>query len=495
MEGPAGSPLMPTPQELQQDQDFLKASPQEQHAYLMSTDPDYAKAPQTEQQAYLKHLAQPLGFTQGEIPQPEKRSSNQTLKDYGIGASQGAANTVGNSISGISRLLNKIPYIGETLAPSSGIHALESRTQDVATPQNEDQAIGKTGEQVAEWLLPLGKGKALGVAPKIMGRAGPILERLALSAGEGGLRNASQGGSFTTGAELGAGGEALGAGMKKIAPSMVESALGISKRLRGYGKTPGEAALAETRGIFPSTIEKSAQKRLSGLTQDIESMAAGHRQPVTLKNALDTIDNEIARASAQNNGTALRQLGEIRGALTREAASGLPIPQDVPATRALSLKRGLRNQFVTNWNPEMMHGTRAVAANASRDIDQVLDNALGRDFASKNQRISSLIPVAERAESVDRSARIPERVLHRIGAHTGAAAGGLIGAGYGYNKGGLEGAVKYGLGGVVLPEVLASPSAQMLAARTLNSRVPVRLLRGAAAQLDRPKLKDYGSKE
>ena len=47
------------PQEPQSDQDFLKASPTDQHAYLMATDPDYAKASKEEQQAYLQHIAPP----------------------------------------------------------------------------------------------------------------------------------------------------------------------------------------------------------------------------------------------------------------------------------------------------------------------------------------------------------------------------------------------------------------------------------------------------
>ena len=39
-----------------QDQDFLSASPQDQHAYLMHSDPDYAKAAPDDQKAYLAHV-------------------------------------------------------------------------------------------------------------------------------------------------------------------------------------------------------------------------------------------------------------------------------------------------------------------------------------------------------------------------------------------------------------------------------------------------------
>jgi hypothetical protein len=46
------------PQDPQADQDFLKASPNEQHAYLMATDPGYAKAPKNEQADYFRQVTQ-----------------------------------------------------------------------------------------------------------------------------------------------------------------------------------------------------------------------------------------------------------------------------------------------------------------------------------------------------------------------------------------------------------------------------------------------------
>jgi len=47
------------PQDPLANQDFLQASPTDQHAYLLATDPDYAKAPKPEQAAYLQHIAPP----------------------------------------------------------------------------------------------------------------------------------------------------------------------------------------------------------------------------------------------------------------------------------------------------------------------------------------------------------------------------------------------------------------------------------------------------
>ena len=70
-----------------QDQDFLKAPPEQQHAYLSSIDPDYAKAPPEQQQAYRGHLSQHIpteaeaGAAPPTAPMPQKpnelRRSNE----------------------------------------------------------------------------------------------------------------------------------------------------------------------------------------------------------------------------------------------------------------------------------------------------------------------------------------------------------------------------------------------------------------------------------
>ena len=78
----------------------------------------------------------------------EKPSAFRTALNYsglpgleqmleGVGA--GALQTVG----GVSRAINKLPYVGETLAPSEGITALRK----IATPENTLQRIGAGAEQ------------------------------------------------------------------------------------------------------------------------------------------------------------------------------------------------------------------------------------------------------------------------------------------------------------------------------------------------------------
>lgn len=433
-------------------------------------------------------------------------SLKKSASDLATGATQGAANTVGSSTAGIAKLIRKIPFLGPAIEPEQGINSLEARTQQASAPANTTQAVGKGAEQIGEFLLP-GAGEEDTVAHALpwlskLGRAAKPIARIGYQAGTQGLVNAAQGGSPTTGALSGAVGGTLGEGMRAVAPALAESALGITKRMRGYGKTPGVAALEETTGLMPATVERSAQQKLGQLTQQVNDAADTQSSfapqprpaaplqpstPVSLHPALNVIDAEIAKATAQNNAAAIEQLGRVRSALTDTAGTGAPIATDQTPRGALDLKRGLRSQFVRNWNPELMQGTKAVAARASGAIDSGLDSALGPQFADANQRVSSLIPVAERSESLERDPSLAQKIGNRMAAHTGALAA-SVGLGYGgYQRGGIKGALGGALTGLVLPEILESPGVKMLAARTAFSPgALVRLLNGSGLQFDRP---------
>jgi hypothetical protein len=257
--------------------------------------------------------------------------------------------------------------------------------------------------------------------------------------------------------------------------------------MRGYGKTPGVAALEETSALRPAALEQQAQQRIGQLNTGIESSAASHPGTVSLQPAIDAIDQEIAKATSQNNGQAIEQLGRVRDALTKGAITGNPLAVDQSASNALNMKRGLRNQFIKNWNPELMEGTRAVAAHASGAIDNSLDQALGPEFQSANQKISSLIPVAERSESLEREPSIAQKVGYRLTRPTGALIGSVAGSAEGYREHGLPGAIGGGLLGLVLPEALGSAPAQMAAARVMhNPGALIRLLQGSGLQFNRP---------
>jgi hypothetical protein len=119
------------------------------------------------------------------------------------------------------------------------------------------------------------------------------------------------------------------------------------------------------------------------------------------------------------------------------------------------------------------------------------------DLIPIDSRLHSLLPVADRAEAKDLNAPFVQRLAGRFGAHTGALTGATVGAIGGYEHGGPSEALKYGLLGLTLPEVLASPAVQMVGARALNSplaKMPIKAAGGAALQLKRAYDKNDASK-
>jgi hypothetical protein len=231
------------------------------------------------------------------------------FKDQMTGAAEGAANTTGNLVSGTARLLHHIPYIGETLAPEEGIKALEARTEERSRPANSDEAMGKTGEQIAEWMIPTGFEEKAGVTaaehlPQLARFAKPAAKLLASTA-EGALRNRSQGGDLGTGAAIGAGGAVLNEGGRVIAPKIVEKALGVRGSVRRFGATPGQAVLDETRGVFPAAIAEQAGTKSRELTNELErktgeATAGLTRRPAVrgpVRGLLDAPQREIPLAN------------------------------------------------------------------------------------------------------------------------------------------------------------------------------------------------------
>jgi hypothetical protein len=188
------------------------------------------------------------------------------------------------------------------------------------------------------------------------------------------------------------------------------------------------------------------------------------------------VGNASDTAQARNNVTGVNALKPVARQLTHVGETNTPLSAYQSAESALNLKRGLRDQFVKSWNPDAgPQLAKDVARGASGVLDQQLDHALGPQFKSTNQRISSLIPVQDAAESVGRNAGVAQRVGGRLKAHTGALTGGAFGASAGSHAFGLPGAIVGGGLGLLVPELLGSPTTQMTLARALDSTLPSRV--------------------
>lgn len=519
----------------------------------------------------------------GTAPQEPSMLSKglQMAGDVYTGATQGLEHTLG----GLGNLITR-PFVSPEFAQRQ-----KSYLAATTTPQNTPQKIGYGAEQIGEFLAPGGaEKKAISLAPRVIR---PLAE-IAIPALSSGAINKAQGGDFTTGALAGGAGAGIGAGLRKAAPIVAETALGIPKAARAFGKTPGRAILEETRGIRPETIAESARGRLGELNPELERLAneastrpnparallpapveeiplapypsprnprtrpmtfnaeikseepmeprSGNpmadiseypginphylsgsehpelsgritplqrpqqvttrmgvllRRPEVEAGAIPALPNrtaslepgrailrEAAGQAERENAAGLHgQIGRMQDFLTRRFGTGKEIPAEVTPRELLDLKRGLSEEHL-GWNPEthkraLSAGRRAYGA-LDRELDRVIPQAAGI-----NQRISSLIPVAQRAESISRNAPTLQRALGRFGAHTGALTLGGIGAAGGYREGGLPGAVAGGLTGVLAPELIASPEGQMAIARSLRAARGLRPAVGLGLQLNR----------
>lgn len=205
----------------------------------------------------------------------------------------------------------------------------------------------------------------------------------------------------------------------------------------------------------------------------------------SLAPARDIVSNAMGKFSGtqQNAAGTSAQLGEMGNFLNKEFDTGNAIPSNVSPRRLLDLRRGFNEEF-GQWNPERKDATINTGRQAYSALSNELHSALP-DIAPLDARISSLIPVKNRAQIKALGDDTTARVMGRFGRHTGALAGAGMGAGAGYREGGTPGAIAGGLFGLVAPELMASPTFQMGGARLLNRAGGLRPLVGGALQFNR----------
>lgn len=402
----------------------------------------------------------------------------KTAGDVLQGVGEGAFHTVANT----GKLITD-PLVTRIASPES-VRKSNEFISKVSTPENTAQGVGKFGEQVAEIATPTGVEGAIASKLPKLGKLASAGVKVGSEALESGLKNKAQGGDFTTGAAAGAGGELLGMGAQKVAPKIAETALGITGKMRGHGRTIGQAVLDETKGVVPETIAKQAGEKIGSLTGDLERRASAFSVANTASTnpAHAVIDNAIANAP-RNARDYTSKLESLKPLLDFNAGAG-PQRRAFTPEEILEMKRGVDKE-ISSWSPEVRKGVEGVKRQIYRALDSELDRTVP-GAEGINQRISSLIPAQKRAAAIANNASTTQRIAHRISAHTGAAAGGVAGGYYGYEHGGVPGAIYGSTLGIALPELISSPTGQMTAARVLSKPKPiVKGLRGAALQLNR----------
>lgn len=188
----------------------------------------------------------PAGLTEEAIPAtasapqaaapPSQTSQQSGILDKIDNVARGAESGIptgfikglGDTVSGVSHLINKIPGIGETLAPSEGISALDQMdvshgTAEMAGKGLENIAEYAAGDEVLKGLSSASKLVALAKKyPQVaevlnMAKEHPVLAKLitagtrgaAVGGAQGAIKGAQEG-NAEGGAEAGAAGGALG---------------------------------------------------------------------------------------------------------------------------------------------------------------------------------------------------------------------------------------------------------------------------------------------
>lgn len=296
----------------------------------------------------------------------------------------------------------------------------------------------------------------------------------------------------------------LGGVLSKAAAPLAENALGIRGTTKAYGATPGKAILEETKGLTPSKIESSARQRIGELGNELESRAATTNTPGSLKPVRRVVSRDINQAASRNSISTPNELAPLQRFLTEPTpefrgnveyptgahtpityqqpqsnvlgpngqpilgsprvipgASPAPVvAEEQPASTLLGMRRQLNTDFVRNWNPAV--STKGALGTARRaygalggELDRIVPGGSGLD-----QRISSLIPVADRARLVDLNEGTVGRMLGRATARTGS----LVAPLFGFHAGGARGLAEVLAG----QEMLSSPTFKMGLARALN---------------------------
>jgi hypothetical protein len=452
---------------------------------------------------------------------PAKSGFGSTALDFAKGIGEGVVNT----ISGADNFATKhLPaFMTTPIGQKPSAENSERATQyarDLATPTNTAQKIGKGVEQAAEFLAPTGLEKgAASLGGALLGKGGVTAGKYLGAALHSGAINKAQGGSFAGGAAAGAVGTGIGEGLQKIAPALAETALGVRAADRAYGRTPGQAILSETKGIRPGTIAGEASDKVSALTNEFEKDAAASTIPVPLQGARGVAKNAYGQAMARNNPSVIKEMENLNQQLSSRpgvtpssgqsgwsgpyqkaplAPTRVPIPPSVSATEAINLKRGI-GDLQKSWNPATASDfSTGAIGKVYGELDRGIDAAVP---SSKllNERMSTLIPVADRAGAADLNAGVLQRVIGRAAKPTGALAGAGIGGAAGYKENGWEGAALGAGLGLFAPEFLTNPTTLMAEARAIHSPAAMKAIAAATGlglQLNRKNKGDgKGSEE
>jgi len=280
---------------------------------------------------------------------------------------------------------------------------------------------------------------------------------------------------------------AVGKALKSGAEPLMENGLGIRNVDRAHAKAPGRAALDFTTGVRPETVAKSAGDAIESQAKTRNAAITNSTARGSLTPARAAVTDAMTRAAAGNSDTShltpmMEQLENPKPGFTgslnpRVMGRGPLTIADLQDPDTLLKMRQRFGEDFTKFDT-----ARPLAKEALRVGNQAygaLTNELHRvvpESVEPDRIISNLIPARDSAAAKSLNAGTGQRALGRFAAHTGA----LTGAALGYHQYGVPGMAA----GLLLPELISSPTAQISAARLADTTGGlVRRARAATAAL------------
>ena len=401
-------------------------------------------------------------------------TADTALSRTGVNLAKGAVKKFAEPAATIAGGLNKIPWLGELLAPSQGVSAFKQAVK----PSNLAQTIGGIGEQAGEMAVtgaPLRAGaEAIAAKLPFLAKYFAPVARVGAEALNTGMSAAAHDQPIGSAAATGAAGGAVNEAFSALAPAVVRKALSIGGKDVKYGQTPAEAILDNTSGIRPATVARQAGQKASSLTKEMESGIAdatqrtvsGQAGMISTDPAHQVLDNALASAP-RNASNYKDKIASLRDLLSFDAPGTVgPARREFTPDEILEMKRGIGKE-ISSWDSTARRNVTPVTKQLYRALDSQLDAAAPGN-AGLNQQISSLITGSKRADAVaNRRSGVVTQLLAR---GVPATAGGALG----YAEGGRKGAAV----GAAAGSLLATPSGQMALARLLKSGFPEILARG-----------------
>lgn len=394
-----------------------------------------------------------------------------------------------NPLPGLSEMATEAtdPKIG--LAKTLGSHILQPQADQLKEAKANLQ---DTSAPLAPRLFNAGVHAAGGLTPLIGPPAVRAGEQIGRGDVAGGLGSSA---GLLTGLAAPEIMKLPGRGLQRAAEPLAENAMGIRNVDRKFGRQPGRAILDETTGVRPSTVAESAGNKIGDLSSQRDAYLTSSPVKINLDPAIMKGKQSIAKAAAGNSDVGhleplISQLTEPKpgfaGATIQPPTpmvpqqspvlgpNGQPVTRMIPGTpppAAVSPLQspmdalGMRQRFANDFTKfDAARPLSKESLNVGNQMYGDMTDAIHRgvpESAPLDKRISNLIPARDGGNVQELKPSLNQRIMQRFGVHTGALAGAALGA----HEFGLPGAVA----GLAIPELLADPTAQMVAARGLNA--------------------------